>query len=95
MTSHITDAELTAMYGRGLHPDTAARVIDEVRRLKSILDAYEALIGRLDDEVDGLRESMYAACFRLTQGNPHLGQSRVFTEVAADLRAALEGGDDA
>lgn len=34
----ITDAELTAMYGRGLHPDTTARVIDEVRRLKAALD---------------------------------------------------------
>lgn len=34
----VTDAELTAMYGRGLHPQTAARLIDEIRRLRRELN---------------------------------------------------------
>lgn len=33
--SGITDAELTAMYGRGLHPDTAARVIEALREARA------------------------------------------------------------
>lgn len=47
----------------------------------------------LEGERDALREAVQAACFHLTQGNPHLDRSRVFGEVAAGLRAALAGGE--
>lgn len=40
---NISDAELSAMYGRGLHPDTAVRVFDELRRVKAKLNDSRAI----------------------------------------------------
>lgn len=40
--AHLTDAELAAWYGSGLHAPKAQRLIEEVRRLRARLAEVEA-----------------------------------------------------
>lgn len=44
--AHLTDAELAAWYGMGLHAPKAQRLIEEVRRLRAHLAEVEAEFAR-------------------------------------------------
>lgn len=58
----ISDAELTVLYGNGLRPETAMRLIDEIRRERKRADDWQFEAERLLDllckkeELDGTIE---------------------------------------
>lgn len=93
----LTDTELSAWYGFGLHPDKARRLIDEVRRLRAI--RFDQAVERVRADVRPVLDAL-ALVERAERAEARLAALRGLLDEMDDnglgtdwLRDALEGTD--